>query len=165
MIKKELTQERLKEVLHYDHETGIFTRKIKTASNTKIGDIAGGLTDQGYSTICIDYKGYRAHRLAWMYLYGYFPKEIDHINGNRLDNRLCNLREVTRSENNQNHKKLRSNNTTGYVGVSQFKRDNNFLARIVVDGKIKSIGYFDTPEEASEAYLKEKRLLHPACTV
>lgn len=100
-----LTQDRLRELLHYDPDTGVFTN-IKPRHRVKVGDIAGSNSGKGYLQIQIDQKRYSAHRLAWLYTYGRFPEEfIDHINGNPSDNRIVNLREVTQRENLQNRKK------------------------------------------------------------
>jgi len=98
-----ITQDKLKEILDYNQHTGLFTwKKIKKYSNRSVGDIAGSLS-LGYVVIGIDKKIYKAHRLAWLYVYGEFPKEqLDHINGNKEDNRICNLREANQSQNNFN---------------------------------------------------------------
>lgn len=119
-----LTQERLKELFHYDPETGVFTRLVGGP-----GSPTGVLKNKpnsghGYIVISINSKNYLTHRLAWLYVYGRFPLEqIDHINHDRTDNRITNLREVTELENHRNMSKS-TNNTSGVVGVTWHKRDS-----------------------------------------
>jgi hypothetical protein len=156
-----LTQDRLKELLSYDPETGIFINVVQRARSIKIGS-AAGWDDNEYIRIEIDNKTYRAHRLAWLYIYGNFPKKgIDHINGNKADNRLINLREASDLQNGQNQHNPTKRNTSGYLGVSWSKRENKFVAQIRVNGKGRQIGFFNTAEEAHEAYLKAKKQDHP----
>jgi hypothetical protein len=156
-----LTQERLKEVLEYDPASGNFIWKKRISIRCSVGEIAGKLGPQGYVLIGIDKKQYRAHRLVWLYFFAKFPTEdLDHINGNRADNRLNNLREVSRSVNNQNQRSGKSNNKTGYLGVSIHSKSPKFVATIKLNNKTKYLGLFKTPEEAYEVYLKAKRELH-----
>lgn len=159
----ELTQERLKDVLHYCPETGVFTWKASLSRSIKIGNIAGCDDHRGYLLVRIDGVLHKCHRLAWFYMYGVWPNyHIDHINGIRSDNRLCNIRNANVSENMQNQKTARKDNkTTGLLGSSFCKRDSNFRAQIQINKKNKHIGYFNTPEEAHQAYIEEKRKLHP----
>ena len=150
-----LTQDRLKELLHYNPETGLFIRK-----SLKIGNISGYINRDGYRRIRVDYKAYSAHRLVWLYVYGLFPKDqIDHINGIKDDNRLINLRECNRSENNQNVVSSRSS-TSKYLGVSWSKQNNKWRADIKINNKNKYLGYFDIEEDAFAAYCKAKAELH-----
>jgi hypothetical protein len=156
-----LTQERLKELLHYDPDTGIFTNLTQRANCVKKGAVAGW-NDNGYVRIEILGKNYRAHRLGWLYMYGAFPKkDVDHINGDRSDNRIANLREATDLQNGQNRHAPGKNNTSGYLGVSWSKRENKFIAQIRVNRKGRQLGFFDTAEEAHECYLKFKKQDHP----
>src|SRR6476620_11560831 len=97
-----LTHELLLRLLHYDAERGVFIRKVKTAPCVEVGDIAGGMGDYGYPQLNVNGRIYKAHRLAWFYTYGEWPKEIDHIDGDRANCRIANLRRVTRSQNNMN---------------------------------------------------------------
>lgn len=144
----DLTQERLKELLHYNPDTGVFTWIKKSKRSTAIGSIAGSKHNQGYRATSIDWKRYLLHRLAWLYVYGEFPNGfIDHINRDRSDNRISNLRVVSRSENQQNHK-LSKTNKSGVAGVIWAKKDKRWHARIWLGGKTKNLGYFKTFEEA-----------------
>jgi hypothetical protein len=154
-----LTLEFLKEWLYCDEETSIFTR-IKACPGIKVGTVAGRLKSNGYAYISVGGRSYRAHRLVWFYNFGEWPKsELDHINGIKNDNRLCNLREVTRSQNMQNCGKY-LNNTSGFKGVSWNKQSNKWKAQICISGKHKHLGSFDTPEEASIAYQLAAKELH-----
>jgi len=147
-----LTQERLKELLHYDKDTGVFTRKIKLANGIQVGDIAGCVDGvNGYIVIIIDGKNYRAHRLAWLYVNGGFPKEqIDHISHDRTDNKIANLRSVTNQENQMN-KSMLKNNTSGFTGVYWHKPTNKWQSQIMINGKYKHLGYFTNKNDAIKA--------------
>jgi hypothetical protein len=159
-----ITQSRLKELLHYNEETGVFTRKTTRGPKAIKGQIAGSENSFGYMTIGIDGKYYKSHRLAWLYVHGEFPSnDIDHINGIRSENMIRNLRVVTVGENMQNQKGPRSNNKTGVLGVCE--HSGRYVAQIQVNKKHIHIGMYSTAEEAHEAYLAEKRKIHPACTI
>ncbi len=165
MPKPELTAERLRELLHYNPETGIFSRPINRGGEVA-GAVVGCLTANGYWLIGVDYRRYRAHRLAWLYMYGNWPtRHIDHLNGNRTDNRIANLRDVDRATNMQNMRKALSTNRCGLMGVSFHRQSGLWAARLVARGKIHSLGYHRTPEAAHEAYLAAKRKLHEGCTI
>lgn len=161
MAKPIISQDYVKAVLHYEPETGIFTWKIVASKSTvKIGDRAGTVATWGYRIIKMLGIAWREHRLAWLYVHGEFPPdEIDHINGDRSDNRLCNLRAATRRENMQNIRT--SYGKSGYTGVGKFRNGEKWFARIKIDGKYKYLGLFETPELASSAYVAAKRELHP----
>lgn len=153
-----LTAGRLRELLHYDPSTGAFTRRISTAPNARAGDLAGYPDGAGYTQIRLDNKQYRSHRLAWLYMYGEWPEEqIDHINRNRLDNRICNLRDVTNKQNMQNAGKY-SNNASGHTGVYWNKRDSKWQAKIKHNRKNISLGYFDKLEDAVAARKAAEKL-------
>lgn len=153
-----LELKRLKELLNYDPDTGAFTWKVSKGT-VSAGSVAGRFNDEGYISIKIDSKEMKAHRLAWLYVHGNMPEDqIDHINGKRNDNRILNLRLVTYSENQQNLRAARSDNKTGYLGVSRSR--NKFLARICVNKKIFHLGMFDDPASAYSAYVEAKRKLH-----
>lgn len=147
-----ITQEELKQQLHYNLETGIFTRLISNNTKFKIGDVAGMNDDMGYIRIKIHGVRYKSHRLAWLYVHGKFPDElIDHKNGIRNDNRICNLREATRQQNNQNVK-IRKDNTSGYKGVSYDVTSKLFVASYNMMGKTNNLGTFTSAKQASNSY-------------
>lgn len=110
-------------------------------------------------------RSYGAHRVAYAFVYGAQPEMIDHINGNRSDNRIANLRAATQSLNMQNRRTASSRSGTGALGATWEAKDKKYRARIVFDGKRRSLGRFDTIEEASVAYLAAKRLYHAGCTI
>lgn len=147
-----ITLERLKELLEYDPETGIFLWIGKSNTKTIIGTVAGTTDVNGYVRVQIDRVKYLLHRLAWLYTHGAWPSEfIDHINGIRNDNRISNLREANSTQNNRNAK-LNSRNASGYKGVGYIRKLKKYAARIYIKGKCIYIGFFDTPLEASKAY-------------
>ena len=147
----ELTAEYLRSVLHYSPETGIFTWKVSTSRRVKTGDIAGSPEGHGYLQIRLQRRPHKAHRLAWLHVYGEWPKDqLDHINRNRSDNRISNLREVSNKQNGQNASKP-SNNTSGHPGVCWHKRDSKWVAKITHSYKRIHLGYFKTMEEAIAA--------------
>ena len=156
-----LSQQRLKELLSYDHETGLFTCIVSRSSNSQKGSVAGCKYSNSYIYIKIDGKKHLSHRLAWLYIYGNFPESfLDHINEIKNDNRICNLRLSTNQENTHNVSKPHVDNKSGYLGVSWNKREKRWKSFIGINGKNKYIGYFNSPEEAYDAYLKAKRELH-----
>lgn len=155
-----ITQERLKELLRYDQETGVFTWRVRASNRIHIGDMASNKTDHGYGQICISGKRYRAHRLAWLYVTGRFPRnEIDHKNGIRDDNRWANLREATPVENRQNLA-VYATNTSGFTGVCWHKPTQRWMARIHASGKQKCLGYFEDKIVAAAVYAQAKAELH-----
>ena len=146
-----LTAEKLREQLHYDPATGVFTRRVARANNTKVGDIAGSRNDEGYVVVKVLSHSYRAHRLAWLHVYGVWPQNpLDHINGIRDDNRIENLRAATHTENLRNAKK-RKNTRCALKGVNFNK--GRFRAIITVASKRIHLGYYDTEEDAHAAYM------------
>ena len=141
-----LTQDFLKSILVYDKEQGTF-------SWVKNGLPAGGKCSQGYTRIKIFGKSHKAHRLALIYEFGYLSiGAVDHINGNRSDNRIANLRLITNSGNQLNRVNANVQNDCGFLGVNFNKWANKYAARIQVNGKRVHLGYFLTPEDASKAY-------------
>lgn len=171
-----ITHKELLERLSYDRLTGVFLAKERDINDFKPARIvatwntryankpAGTINSKGYRVIKINRKDYKAHRLAWFYHYKEWPKfEIDHINGDKTDNRIDNLRDVIHCENNQNERKARKVSSTGKLGI--YPKEGRYGAKIVKEGKKKHLGYFKTPEQAHEAYLKAKRELHRTCTI
>ena len=154
-----LTAARLRELLSYDPETGVFRRKT-SAGGVAIGSIAGNDDWNGYRRIRVHPHSHMAHRLAWLYVHGEWPKhEIDHINGVRDDNRIANLREATPAENQQNRARSR-NNKSGFTGVSWHRQSNKWRAKIKVNRKVIWLGGFPDPESAAAAYAAAKANLH-----
>lgn len=149
----DLTQERLRYVVSFDADTGIFTRLTKAAQCVTLGEVAGGLDTQGYVRINIDGKKYLAHRLAWLYEKGTWPRScIDHINGDRKDNRMKNLREASHSQNMQNQSMK-----NGSVGTCYHKAIKKWQSYIYVNRRQIQLGYFETQEQAHSAYLNARR--------
>lgn len=156
----QLTASRLRELLNYESETGQFRWKIKPNRSTVRGSIAGGRHSLGYGSISIDDRDYLAHRLAWLYVHGRWPKhQIDHINGDRSDNRLENLREADNSENNRN-RGVQKNNKSGFKGVGFHKQTQKWRAKIKLHGKNYHLGLFDEVEDAARAYSAAAERLH-----
>lgn len=146
----------------YDPDTGLFTR-IRAAGRHgchKVGTVAGTSTSHGYVVIRIAGVLHGAHRLAWLYVHGEWPLVIDHINGDRADNRLCNLRNVSQKENTQNLQRAPVTSKSGLLGAHRFGRQKRWSARIRIDGVSVRLGLFDTPEEAHAAYMEAKRRHH-----
>lgn len=146
-------------VLSYEPETGQFSWNVQRAG-MKVGDVAGYTTPQGYICITIRRRNYMAHRLAWMYMTGKWPREqIDHINGTKGDNRFANLREATHAENQRNAGPNR-NNKSGRKGVSWNRQNRKWHAQIKRNGKTHHLGVFDNVEDAAEAYRSAALELH-----
>lgn len=142
-----ITAQELRERLDYDPVSGVFRWKTSASNRIRVGSTAGCINTIGYCQIYIGSKPYLAHRLAWLHVFGAWPDGvIDHINGNRSDNRICNLREATRAQNNANAR-VRSDNTSGLKGVSPLH------GRWAAQAGGVYLGLFDTPEEAHAAYV------------
>lgn len=157
---KELTQDALKELLHYDQGTGMFTWKVSRGGTAWAGTVAGSFDKvRGYWKIIVGNRNYQTHRLAWFYVYGRWPACLDHINRIRTDNRLANLREVTRSQNLQNTTTHRSK-VSGFRGVSFCKQTGRWKAQIGLNGKNTNLGRFGAPEDAHAAYLAAAAVMH-----
>ena len=159
MAKADLTAERLRELLHYDPETGLFTWLEERHGVIK-GAIAGTVFGHRYTKISIFGKRYYAHRLVWLYFYGRLPYScVDHINGNGHDNKIANLREATHAENGQNMK-VRVNNTTGLTGASFHNQTGKWRSQITVNRKNIYLGLFASAELAHAEYLAAKKVFH-----
>lgn len=165
MVDCDLTAQRLRELFSYNADDGVFTR-LTQRGPSKPGPVKPCLDSHGYQILRVDYRLHRLHRLAWLHVHGEHPKgDIDHINGDRADNRLRNLRDVTRSENCQNLRGAQSHSKLGTLGVSAVHNSSRFRARIFVNGAEKYLGCFDSEQEAHDAYLQAKREIHPAGTI
>ena len=161
------TQSRLKELLNYDPDTGIFTWRVNR-SNVKAGSVTGCKANNGYLLIRVDRKAYLAHRLAWCYFYGEdaIPTLVDHKNGTKSDNRIGNLRPGTKITNGQNRHAAQSNNkSSGLLGVAYIPHTKKFTAYIDKDKKRTYLGLFEDKNDAHAAYLKAKRETHEGCTI
>lgn len=152
-------EQKMKQLLHYEVATGEFCRIQKTRGRLSTWGI-GTITKTGYRRIAIDGKRYLAHRLAWLYVHGSFPVEqLDHINGDRLDNRICNLREASQSQNLRNKKRTQSVNK--YLKGAKFVAiTGKWTAKIVFNKNTHHLGTFDTELEAHHAYAKAAGELH-----
>lgn len=145
-----LTAERLKQVLHYDPDTGIFTWLVSSGRVSR--GTSAGTNKDGYINISVDRRLYRAHRLAWLYMTGQWPNELlDHKDLNRSNNRWDNIRAANSFGNSCNSPKP-SNNTSGYKGVRWYKANERWSAQIQINRKSVHLGYFDRAEEAHAAY-------------
>lgn len=148
-----LSATRLRELLLYDPETGEFTWRV-TRSTVRAGDRAGSDGGKGYWIIQVDGRLYGRNRLAFLYMTGEWPANLaDHINGVSLDDRWANLRSATQSQNLANSRRPITN-TSGFKGVSSYRRTRRWQARIKVNGKDKYLGLFASAEEAHRSYLK-----------
>lgn len=149
-MTKSINLARAKEVLRYCPESGNFYHAV-ARRRIRIGSVAGTVCKAGYVVVSVDGTRVYAHRLAWLFTHGEWPKIIDHINGVRTDNRIGNLRSGEQWQNMANARK-RSNNTSGYKGVSFFKRDGTYMAQIKCQGEHRFLGYYRTADEAHKAY-------------
>jgi hypothetical protein len=157
-----ITQHELKESLTYDPVTGQFIWLAPSKfSNIKPGSIAGSLKHDGYVQVKVRGKRYYAHRLAWLYMSGEFPKNfIDHIDGNKANNSWINLREATNAQN-QRNSKMNVKNTSGVKGVSWHKKSHKWQAHIgLEDGRNKNLGSFNSIEEAKKVVEEYRSKLH-----
>ena len=147
-----ITQNELLRILNYNSQTGVFTWLVSTGQRAKIGSVAGSITKSGYQRIVINKKIYFSHRLALLYVYGRFPKEfIDHINHDKSDNRIINLRECNKSQNMQNVVNIKSNKS-GIKGVSWCKRTNKWQAFASLNNKSVYLGRYKNINDAADAY-------------
>lgn len=147
-----ITQTELRRLFEYEPNTGRFRRLVKRHHSHQ--DYPSSRHSRGYRQITIGGRTYLMHRLVWLYVHGFMPGQIDHINGDRTDNRLCNLREVTQSQNNANSAR-RKDSTSGVKGVYFSRQKNKWAARIKPSGsKRVHLGFFADRNEAANAYAK-----------
>jgi hypothetical protein len=165
-MKKQITAERLRELLDYNPETGVFTRNVRTSNSVQVGEVAGCVMNKGYVHIVVDGAPFLAHRLAWLHQHGDWPTGmIDHIDGDRTNNAASNLRQVTNSLNCQNQRKAKRSNVTGLLGVAPGRTPGTYRACIYVNRRQLHLGTFKTPEQAHAAYIAAKREHHTGCTI
>lgn len=152
----ELTQDRVRALFDYTKD-GMLVRKT-TRGGSKAGEPVG-CNSKGYLIAMVDRKLYKVHRLIFLMHYGYLPDEVDHIDMNKSNNRIENLRASDKRSNAWNCTK-RSHNTSGYKGVCWSKRNKAWVAQICANGRRRCIGYFHTKEEAHAAYVEAAQQLH-----
>lgn len=158
-MKRKATIEELREALNYNPETGIITNRIPRGK-CRVGQESGALRDDGYKVLGIKWIQYQYHRVAWALFHGAWPDgEIDHINGIPGDNRICNLREASSSENKQN-RRISSVNTSGQKGVSWVANRSKWHARIQIKGKSINLGQYREFNDAVEAYRNAAPKIH-----
>jgi hypothetical protein len=155
------TQDRLKEL--FDYQDGFLINKTSRGKSKK-GEPIGHVNVYGYRISRVDMTKFYVHRLIWVFHNGSVNNlDVDHLDGNRDNNRIENLRLATRQLNNQNIRSARKNNALGVLGVSKDK--DRFRAQISFERKVRCIGVFDTVEEAHQAYLEAKRKIHKGCLI
>jgi hypothetical protein len=158
--------ERLHELLDYNAETGALVWRRATTNRVKGGANAGCRGSDGYLRIGIDGVRFKVHRIAYLMGAGVeWQGDIDHKDGDRLNNRLDNLRPVVRQTNVQNQRRANVDSRTQVLGVTKGRRGNGFRAQIGINGRNYALGTYPTPELAHEAYVKAKRELHEGCTL
>jgi hypothetical protein len=149
-----ITAGRLRELFSYNPDTGEFTRLVTTSHNARAGQVTRGCKSRHYLVIRVDDRLYYAHRLAWLYTHGHFPPvglDVDHINRDKCDNRIENLRLATRQANNRNRATPNKNNTSSGVRGVHRNEKGKWVAHITVDYSFINLGHFDTLIEAHEA--------------
>lgn len=152
------------DMLNYDPASGVLTWRNKIGRKVRAGTVAGHKDRSGYVRLCFDGKRYQAHRLAWLLFHGSWPNaEIDHIDGDRSNNRIVNLRSVSNMMNTQNQRHAHTNNKLGILGVR--KHREKFQSAIRLGGRLFHLGSFANPEAAHEAYVVAKRKYHEGCTL
>ena len=160
MTTQILTQDKLRTLLKYDPATGVFTNRVTRNPRAKVGDLAGALTSEGYIAFQIDGIKMYAHRAVWLYVYGKWPKEeIDHINRRRDDNRLFNLRAVSRLANSHNTGK-HVTNTSGHKGVTFHRRSKRWQVQLRANNKTFYVGQFNQLADAVQARAIAEIFLH-----
>ena len=161
-----ITQGRLHALLSYDPDTGVFINRVSRGNRALAGAVFGSKDSDGYLQGCLDWRTYKLHQLAFVYMTGRWPDGVvDHIDTCRANNRWANLREVTASMNSQNMRSARCDSATGLLGASFDKSRNKYLAQILIDGVKKNLGRFDTAEQAHRAYVEAKRKHHKGNTL
>ncbi len=166
MAGTDLSAAQLLAALQYDRETGVLRWLTRPSNSVQVGDVAGTPYMGGYLALKMGKRRYLAHRVAWLLAHGCWPAGvIDHIDGDKTNNALSNLRDVGSAVNAQNRRSAHKGNLSGYLGVSWRKDRCKWEASIKVDGKSQHIGFFKDAEAAHTAYLERKRRIHPGCTI
>lgn len=166
MAAQHATPERVRELLSYCPETGRLTWRVR-AGRVSAGDPVRAIRRDGYLSVRIDGLPNMAHRVAWVHFYGHWPSHtLDHINGDKTDNRIANLRDVPHALNMHNQRAAAGHNKgSSMLGAHWHKKDQRWRSNITVGGITRHLGYFDTEQQAHEAYIAAKRQLHPGCTI
>lgn len=160
-----LTAEMLRAQLDYAPSTGVFTAKVRSGTRPPGTVLHGCKKDNGYLVIGVCGKQYYAHRLAWLFVHGDWPDDqIDHVDGDRSNNAIANLRDVAQQVNGQNLRSATAASALGVLGVTSW-HGGRFRASIGLNGKRYHLGLFATEKEAYEAYVRKKRELHEGCTL
>lgn len=154
-----ITQKQVKRLFDYDPKTGNITRKVSINNRVKVGDIAGCKARSGYLLTRIAYKMHLNHRIVYLFHYGYMPKTIDHIDGDKLNNKIENLRGCSQRQNTYNSK-ISKNNKAGFKGVSWVSKRKKYIAQIISDRNSYFLGYFDDPEVANQIVRIKRLELH-----
>jgi hypothetical protein len=159
-----ITADLVRDLFHYDPETGLLVNKKQRGSRGAVGAAAGSVGANGYLRTRVNGADVYIHRLIWLFVTGAWPAaDIDHKNGCKTDNRLSNLRSVTRAENQQNQANAKAHNKSGLLGA-HISPDGSIYSEITVAGERVRLGRFNSPEEAHAAYLKAKAKQHPFAT-
>jgi hypothetical protein len=152
-----LSAAEVRRLFDYMPETGKLIRKVRTSNRIKVGDEAGQRNTTGHLQCRVNGRLYLVHRIIWLFVYGSFPVgEIDHIDGDKTNNKICNLRDVSHTENMQNLQKSHRGSKTGLLGAHPHKATGKFAAAIRVNGKQIHLGLFATAYSAHEAYMNAK---------
>ena len=149
-----MTRDDIKHLFDWCPESGVLRWKSPTSNRVKAGDVAGNLDSKGYYRVGLHGAQYRLHRVIWLLAYGEWPKgEIDHIDGNRINNSISNLRCVSHKRNSRNCK-LSKNNTSGHIGITWHKKAGKWMASVSIDGRQQHLGLFDDKRDAISARAK-----------
>lgn len=159
-MKQELTVESIRRLVSYDAETGTFTRLVPGGNGVKAGDRTGYVNAGGYVVLSLCDQKLYAHRVAWLLTHGEWPtKFIDHIDGDKQNNRIENLRNVSNQLNTQNIRAARGA-SSGLLGAYWDKQKSKWMSLIMTNGRSKFLGYHQTPEGAHAAYMNAKSTMH-----
>lgn len=163
-MNTKLSVDEMAQLVAYNGDRGEFL-SLNTYRTSNYGEPIGRKDKDGYLSLHVRGRSYRAHHVAWALTYGEWPEMIDHINGDRADNRIANLRKATCMQNSHNQRKAHRDSAHGLLGVDLNKSKGRFRARIQVAGKRVTLGGFGSAEEAHLAYVAAKRKLHESCTI